>query len=36
MLSVAINPLVPRENEMLKVGDRPFKNAVKKIKDLAL
>jgi hypothetical protein len=35
MLGVAINLLIPRENEMLKVGDRPFENCVKKIKDLA-
>jgi hypothetical protein len=33
MLVVAINPLVPREKEMLKVGDRPFENGVKKTKE---
>jgi hypothetical protein len=30
MLGVAISPLVTRENEMPKVGDRPFENSVKK------
>jgi hypothetical protein len=33
MLGVAISPLGPRENEMLKDGDWPFENGVKKTKE---